>query len=411
MNHKPRKMQPGGTAPKRMPITRSILMPDRIKLARLEKAPELGPGILFFSGGTALRETSERLIRYTHNSMHIITPFDSGGSSAKLREAFNMPAIGDVRNRLMALSDQESPGNRAVFELFAHRLPVCTENSKLKKRLENMARGNNRLVRAIDDPMRKIIRTYLYGFLQRMPQDFNLSGASIGNLVLTAGYLENRRHFDPVIYLFSRLVNVRGLVRPVINKNMHLAGELENGELVVGQHLLTGKSANPIQSPIKKIFLTENKNQHGQSRPPIRAKVRQLIETADMICYPMGSFYSSIIANLLPKGVGTAVGKNPALKIFVPNTGNDPEALGLSVTDQVSQLVNTLRADNPESLEIGDVLHYVLVDSKNAAYPQKPDGNAIENLGVRVIDCPLTTPKSKPHLDPGLLVQVLLSLT
>jgi CofD-related protein of GAK system len=396
--------------PKRVEVAKSVLLPDRTKLARLERAPDLGPKILFFSGGTALRETSKKLIRYTHNSTHIITPFDSGGSSAKLREAFNMPAIGDVRNRLMALSDQDNPGNQAVFELFAHRLPTKEDNSRLKTRLENMAKGNNRLVRAIGDPMRKIIRTYLYGFLQHMPDDFNLSGASIGNLVLTAGYLENRRHFDPVIYLFSKLVNVRGLVRPVINQHMHLAGELEDGRVIVGQHLLTGKAAEPIDSPIKRVYLTNSLTKPEKVRPPIRAKVRDLIEQAEMICYPIGSFYSSIIANLLPKGVGAAVAANPSPKLFIPNTGEDPEALGMTVADQVRRLLETLREDDPR-LRGQDLLHYVLIDSTNPGYQGGLDAESLEKLGVRVIDCPMTNKKSTPHLDPGLLVQVLLSLT
>ena len=45
------------------------------------------PRILFFSGGTALRETSRKLVRHTRNSIHLVTPFDSGGSSAVIRQA------------------------------------------------------------------------------------------------------------------------------------------------------------------------------------------------------------------------------------------------------------------------------------------------------------------------------------
>ncbi|MGE4294032.1 MAG: 2-phospho-L-lactate transferase CofD family protein, partial [Desulfovibrio sp.] len=89
----------------RIRVAREVLVPDRIKLERYRQVPALGPRVLFFSGGTALRDTSAELVRYTHNSVHIITPFDSGGSSAILRKAFDMPAVGDIRNRLMALAD------------------------------------------------------------------------------------------------------------------------------------------------------------------------------------------------------------------------------------------------------------------------------------------------------------------
>ena len=43
--------------------------------------PALGPRLVFFTGGTALRGLSRSLTRYTHNSVHLVTPFDSGGSS------------------------------------------------------------------------------------------------------------------------------------------------------------------------------------------------------------------------------------------------------------------------------------------------------------------------------------------
>ena len=49
--------------------------------------PALGPRLVFFTGGTALKGLSRSLTRYTHNSVHLVTPFDSGGSSAALREA------------------------------------------------------------------------------------------------------------------------------------------------------------------------------------------------------------------------------------------------------------------------------------------------------------------------------------
>ncbi len=70
--------------------------------AEYESNPDAGPKLLFFSGGTALNGLSQVLKRYTHNSIHLVTPFDSGGSSAVLREAFDMPAVGDLRSRMMA---------------------------------------------------------------------------------------------------------------------------------------------------------------------------------------------------------------------------------------------------------------------------------------------------------------------
>ena len=71
----------------RFSLRRAASVPDPLRVARCRRAPELGPRILFFTGGSALRDLSIVLKRYTHNSIHLVTPFDSGGSSAALREA------------------------------------------------------------------------------------------------------------------------------------------------------------------------------------------------------------------------------------------------------------------------------------------------------------------------------------
>ncbi|MBT8122216.1 MAG: YvcK family protein, partial [Gammaproteobacteria bacterium] len=192
-------------------------MPDQVRLSRYLKAPELGPRILFFSGGTALTGTSRVIKRYTHNSVHMVTPFDSGGSSAKLRQAFGMPSIGDLRSRLIALADENITGHPEVYRLFTYRFADNQPAGKLLERLDLMIRGKEPLVAAISNPMRRLIRNQLGYFREAMPGDFDLRGASIGNLILAGGYLNNHKHLDPIIFLFSKLVNVLGTVLPVVN--------------------------------------------------------------------------------------------------------------------------------------------------------------------------------------------------
>jgi len=394
-------------------IRREVEIPNHMALARLEKCPELGPRLLFFSGGTALRRASARLINYTHNSVHVITPFDSGGSSAKIRRAFNMPAVGDIRNRLMALADQSLRGNPEIFALFAHRLPLAAPDdagdgqAPLRHMLDLMVRGKHELVARIPDPMRKIVRNHLAMFQQNMPEDFDLSGASIGNLVLAGGYLANRRHLDPVIFMFSNLVQVRGVVRPVVNKNLQLAAELADGSLVVGQHRLTGKETAKLASSITRLYLSDENGRPVEQ--PIRDKMRTLIQGAELICYPMGSFHSSVLANLLPRGVGQAVAQATCPKIYVPSTGEDPEGLGLTVAEQVERLASTLMGDAP-GIALCDVLHFVLVDTAHGRYPGGLDLPRIRNLGVEVIDCPLIGYGPSEDIDDRFLVPILLSL-
>ncbi|WP_338031057.1 GAK system CofD-like protein [Desulfovibrio ferrophilus] len=395
----------------RIRISKDVHLPDPLRLERMARSPELGPKVLFFSGGTALRELSREMLRWSHNTIHIITPFDSGGSSAKLRKAFRMPAVGDIRNRLMALADRSLLGNEEIFRLFAHRLPKEASSGELQDELERMTKGNHRLVSCIPDPMRKIIRHHLQSFQDSMPSDFDLTGASIGNLVLAAGYLEHQRRMDPVIYIFSKLVQARGTVRPVVNKDMHLMAELDNGEVIIGQHLITGKETGPIHETIRSLRLTQTLEGRTVVDVPIRNKMKELIAEAELICYPIGSFYSSVVANLLPSGVGSAIAANSCSKVFVPNLGMDPEAKGLSVTDQIGILLGYLRRDAPNEIADAEILNFVLLDIKNGKYPGPIDQKLIRSWGLEIIDCSLVTEASSPYLDGAKLAEVLLSLT
>ncbi len=390
-------------------VTRRLTVPDKLRAARCMSHPHLGPYILFFTGGTALRPLSQRLVDYTQNSIHLVTPFDSGGSSAVLRDAFNMLAVGDIRNRIMALADRSVQGNHEVYELFNYRLPKDEPLETLKERLLSMIRGGDPLVHAIPHPMRKIIRSHLGFFRNAMPDDFNLRGASIGNLILAGGFFNYNRHIDPVIYLFTMLVKARGEVRATLNGDLHLAVELEDGSTIVGQHLVTGKEVSALTQPITRAFISSDPLRPVPVAAPIRNKIRKLIRKAELICYPLGSFYSSVVANLLPDGVGDAVAENDCPKVYVPNMGHDPEQYGMSVADSVRTLLHYLEHGCSDTRSHTELLNFVLVDSENGEYPGGLDMDAIRSLGVDVIDAPLVTEESAPYADPTLLAEALVS--
>lgn len=397
--------------PIRVRVRRTHKAPDRLRLMRFRKAPEYGPRVLFFSGGTALNSVSRALVDYTHNSIHLTTPFDSGGSSGKLRGAFEVPGLGDLRSRLMALADRSVRGQADVFRLFAYRLPHEASPRDLRTQLESMVEGTDPLVTAIMDPMRKLIRNHLRHFLTGMPAGFDLRGASIGNLVLVGGYLNNQHEIEPVVFLFSKLVEVKGTVVPTVSGDLHLAARLENGTLLVGQHLMAGKECPPIRSPIRDIFLVSSLRDEQPCQAAIDERVRRLIGQADLICFPMGSFYSSIVANLLPRGVGSAVASNPCPKVYIPNTGVDPEQFGHSVGDCIRVLQRTLAADCGADVALDTLLTHVLLDGESSAYSSAIDTEAIRGLGAEVIDAPLVTDASAPYLDEERLLSVLLSMS
>ena len=391
-------------------IWRPLRLPDPVRLERYARAPELGPRILFFGGGSGPNPICKSLVHYTHNTIHLITPFDSGGSSAKLRRFFAMPAVGDLRNRMMALCDQSVLGNAEVRRLFAHRLPKDEPRDRLTRRLEHIISGKDEMMAAIRDPLRKIIRNHLGYFQAAMTPEFDLRGASIGNLVLTGGYLNNGRHLDPVIYMFSKLAEVRGIVRPVVNADLHLYARLADESLILGQHLLTGREAAPIQSPIREFGLCENLDEFKPCGVPVREKVANLIAQAELICYPVGSFYTSLLASLLPGGLGEAVAANPCPKVFIPGTGPDPEVVDAGVNQRVTELAAALGAGPDGARPEGKVLDYVILDSNPAGYPNGVDPEELRERGLGVINAGLSTPDSSPHMDGRLLAEAVLSL-
>jgi len=379
--------------------------PQCFEVSGIRQNPELGPGMLFFSGGSALRAASQRLIDFTYNSVHILTPFDSGGSSAPLRQAFDMPAVGDIRNRLMALADPCIQGNAAVLDLFGYRLPAGKPQDELRKMLLDFIQVRHPLVRAVPRSFQECVCCHLQVFFRNMPAIFDLSGASIGNLALAAAYLDNNRDMNAVISIYARLMTVRGIVRPVVQGSYHLGAYLVNGQRIVGQHLLTGKQTPRIDSPIKSIFLTQDFDSGKPCTVQADDGVRDLISGAELICFPMGSFFTSLLAQLLPQGVAASIQDTQCPIVFVPNTYPDPECLGLSVQDQIEFLLRHIHQKAQRKSP-----KYVLMDTCLDRYSGPLNTHALCSRGVEVIQTPLITSQSAPAIDPDCLVQGLLSL-
>ena len=392
-------------------VSRAVHIPDPLRIGRYRRAPEFGPRLLFFSGGTALNTISRRLKAYTHNSIHLVTPFDSGGSSAKLRHAFDMPSIGDLRSRLMALADEAVTGHPEIYQLFNYRLSKDGSRADLAAQLDDIVGSKSPLINEIPNPMRRLIRSHLEHFREAMPADFDLRGASIGNLILAGGYMGNHQHLEPILFLFSKLVNVLGTVRAVVNTSLHLGAELDDGSEVIGQHLLTAKEVPQLTSPIKGLFLSSRPDKRVPAEAVLRKKTHKLIAQADMICYPPGSFYTSLMANLLPRGVGKAIAGNDCPKVYIPNRGTDPEQFGMNAQAAVDRLLDSLRTDTGRNTSSDRFLNFVLMDNRDKTPMADLPEKFLKARGIQTIRTRLVTKESAPYYDPELLVSTLLSLT
>ena len=142
----------------------------------------------------------------------------------------------------------------------------------------------------------------------------------------------------------------------------------------------------------------------------IDSGTRRFIAQAELICFPIGSFYTSLVACLLPVGIGDAVAEAGCPKVYVPNCGVDPEQIGLPPAEAVERLLAYLRRSGAADAPIDRLLHFVIVDSKHGDYVGGLDMARIRKLGVEVIDVSLVTPESRGALDARHLVQALLSL-
>jgi 2-phospho-L-lactate transferase/gluconeogenesis factor (CofD/UPF0052 family) len=126
--------------------------------------------------------------------------------------------------------------------------------------------------------------------------------------------------------------------------------------------------------------------------------------------FPIGSFYSSIIANLLPAGVGSAVRDAECPKLYVPNTGVDPEQVGTTIEQRVETILRYLRKDASADTPTERLLQFVLLDESVMQRTKPSSLQAIKALGIQVVGTRLVSEVSAPDLDPELLARALVSL-
>jgi uncharacterized cofD-like protein len=225
----------------------------------------------------------------------IVTVSDDGGSSGKLIDEFGVLPPGDIRNCLVALS----PEDEIMTKLFEYRFK----------------------------------------------SDGSLSGHSIGNLLLIALTQLNNGNFPKGIEEASRVLSVQGRILPATLDCTTLCAELADGDIVKGESQIP-KRTN--RGPIKRVFLLprENNNQDSTVNAmdyecPANGEAVEAIEEADVVIIGPGSLYTSIMPNLVVKGICDALETSDAMKIYVCNVMSEPgETDGYSVSDHVRAILN-----------------------------------------------------------------------
>ena len=206
----------------------------------------------------------------------VVTVSDDGGSSGRLRKELNMLPPGDIRNCIVALSEDEA----LLSRLFRHRFE----------------KGSG------------------------------LEGHSFGNLFLAA-LTALTSDFSEAVRLSSEILLTRGHIYPATTSNVELEALMEDGSRVRGETKITASKGR-----IRELFLV----------PPDVGPMPQTLEAiahADLITIGPGSLFTSLIPNLLVRGISQAIVESRATKVYICNLMTQAnESLGLTAADHIRAL-------------------------------------------------------------------------
>ena len=291
--------------------------------------------VVAIGGGTGLSSVLQGLKYYAHpvdpatpavDITAIVTVTDDGGSSGRLRREFDVQPPGDIRNCMVALSEDSA----LLSRLFQHRFET--------------GRG--------------------------------LKGHSFGNLFLMS-LTQIMGDFPEAIKASSEVLKIAGRIYPATTDNVVLEATLENGSLVTGETRISRS-----RSRIKSIRLRPRKVR------PLDATLSAIAE-ADVITLGPGSLFTSVIPNLLVDGIPQAIRTSPALKAYFVNLMGQPgETLEFRASDHVRAIQKHAGGQlldyavvNIRAITSAMKKRY----AQEAALPVENDLDAIFKMGIKVM--------------------------
>jgi uncharacterized cofD-like protein len=330
--------------------------PEDLEAIPLAPAVELQPiRIVAAGGGTGLPRVlsglapgiepeEDRPVEVTA----LVTTADDGGSSGELRRSYGVPAPGDVRNCLVALSAAPNP----LAAVFQHRFEG----------------------------------------------EGGLAGHTVGNVVLTA-LAQRLGDFGRAVTAAAELLGVRGRVVPASAQPVELVARLADGRLVRGETAIA--CAN---GPIEELRLAR------PAEAP--AEAVEAILAADLVVLGPGSLYSSVLASLLAKGIREALRATSATRVLVVNLFTQrAETEGYDAADHVRAVLRHLgdvvdvalvqRPPVPEAVVAAHAAH---------GAPVAVDRAALEALGVVPVLADLLASGGPGRHDPHKLARALLAI-
>ena len=302
-------------------------------------------------GGTGLPAVLGCLVDLGFETSAVVTMADDGGSSGKLREQLGMLPPGDIRNCLVALSDDYSGFLAPLFQY-------------------------------------------------RFPEGEGLAGHALGNLIIAA-LADITGSFPAAIEAIEHYLHARGHVFPSTVVDVELHGVDRAGGQLSGQARLA-VSPNPLEC----VHLEP---EWPAAYPPALDAIR----AADVIVLGPGSLYTSLIPNLLVDGVAKAIRNSSALRVYVCNVANmRGETGGLDAADHVAALTEHGLAGAVDLVLLHEscTAEKVVCDDESGVEPVLADETVrarIEALGPRIVADNLADPDDPVRHSRAALCRVL----
>lgn len=315
--------------------------PGLLEVLRDRRRRRRGLSIVALGGGTGLATLLRGLKHYSSNLTAVVTVFDDGGSSGRLRRELGILPPGDIRHCLVALAEAE---------------PLMT-------------------------------RLFEYRF-----KGGALDGHAFGNLFI-ASLTGVTGDLELAVKETSKVLNIRGRVLPATGHDVVLAAEFDDGRIIEGESNITGERGR-----IRRVFLRS-----GDVYP--LPEVLEAIADADLITIGPGSLYTSVIPNLLVTGMAEAIRDAQVPCVYICNVMTQPgETDGYTAADHVRAihahageglftyvLVNTQMPQNRSLLD-----RY----AEQGSVPVEPTIGDLERMGLTPVGFPMISEHELLRHDP-----------
>lgn len=311
-----------------------------------------GLKVVALGGGTGLPAVLRAMKPHTANITAVVTVADDGGSSGRLRREMGVLPPGDLRNNIAALADDEN----LMTQLFQYRF-----------------------------------------------NQGDLDGHAFGNLFIAAlsgiaGGLEN------ALVEIGRVLNIQGRVLPSTLQDVHLLASVRQPGKSRSFKIQGEASIGEFGGQIENVSLIP---EDAAAYPESVAAIL----SADVVVIGPGSLYTSILPNLLVKGIAEALRATEAYKIYVCNVATQPgETDGFNVADHVLALERHIGRGVFQAV-LANNAQPMLNAGMNTRYvqPVSPHHEIMQRYEVVYTD--LTDIERPWRHDPHKLAEIILSLS